>query len=80
MPYTQEIVDELNVLVRYNLATTQEGIKVHAHTANPATIAATHRLFAKGLITQDDGGYLTHLGHEAAEQAQMLLSLLNPTI
>ena len=78
MPYTQEIVDELNILVRYNLATTQEGIKVHTHTANPATVAATHRLFVKGLVTQDDGGYLTHLGHEAAEQAQMLLSLLNP--
>jgi uncharacterized protein (TIGR02647 family) len=77
MPYTQDIVDELNVLVRYNLSTTQEGIKVHK-TAAPEVIAATKRLFDKGLLTQEDGGYLTSLGHEAAEQAQTILNLLNP--
>lgn len=75
MPYTQDIVEELNILVRYNLSTMQEGIKVHK-TAAPATIAATQRLYNKGLVTQEDGGYLTTLGHEAAEQAQMLLNLL----
>ncbi|MDD1609084.1 MAG: TIGR02647 family protein [Methylococcaceae bacterium] len=78
MPYTPEIVDELNILVRYNLSTTQEGIKVHKKEAAPEIVAATKRLFDKGLITQEDGGYLTSLGHEAAEQAQMLLGLLNP--
>jgi uncharacterized protein (TIGR02647 family) len=77
MPYTQEIVDEINILVRYNLSTTQEGIKVHK-TAAPEIIAATKRLYDKGLVTQEDGGYLTSLGHEAAEQAQMVLNLLNP--
>ncbi len=77
MPYTQDIVDEINILVRYNLSTTQEGIKVHK-TAAPECIEATKRLFAKGLVTQEDGGYLTNLGHEAAEQAQTVLSLLNP--
>lgn len=78
MPYTPELVDELNMLVRYNLSTTQEGIKVHKKEAAPAIVAATKRLFDKGLVTQEDGGYLTSLGHEAAEQAQMLLGLLNP--
>jgi uncharacterized protein (TIGR02647 family) len=78
MPYTQEIVDELNMLVRFNLSTTQEGIKVHKAEADPAIVAATKRLFDKGLTTQDDGGYLTHLGFEAAEQAQSLLQLLHP--
>ena len=77
MPYTQDIVDEINILVRYNLSTTQEGIKVHK-TAAPEIIAATKRLYEKGLVTQEDGGYLTSLGHEAAEQAQMVLNLLNP--
>jgi uncharacterized protein (TIGR02647 family) len=77
MPYTQDIVDELNILVRYNLSTTQEGIKVHK-TAEPAIIAATQRLHGKGLISQKDGGYLTNLGREAAEQAQAVLDLLNP--
>jgi len=77
MPYTQDIVDEINILVRYNLSTTQEGIKVHK-TAAPEIIAATKRLYDKGLLTQEDGGYLTSLGHEAAEQAQTVLNLLNP--
>jgi uncharacterized protein (TIGR02647 family) len=66
------------MLVRYNLSTTQEGIKVHTKEAAPAIVAATKRLYDKGLVTQEDGGYLTNLGHEAAEQAQMLLGLLNP--
>jgi uncharacterized protein (TIGR02647 family) len=77
MPYTQDIVDELNVLVRYNLTTTLEGIKVHK-TASPETIAATHRLFEKGLISQSDGGYLTNLGLETAKQAQAVLDILKP--
>jgi uncharacterized protein (TIGR02647 family) len=78
MPYTQELVEELNMLVRYNLSTTQEGIKVHKKEAATDIVAATKRLYDKGLITQEDGGYLTNLGHEAAEQAQMLLGLLHP--
>lgn len=78
MPYTQNIVDELNILVRYNLSTTQEGIKVHK-TAAPETIAATHRLFEKGLLTQEDGGYLTNLGLETAIKAQAVLDILTPT-
>lgn len=77
MPYTQDLVEELNILVRYNLSTTQEGIKVHK-TAAPEIVAATHRLFDKGLVTLEDGGYLTDLGREAAEQAQTVLDLLRP--
>ncbi|MGZ8190547.1 MAG: TIGR02647 family protein [Methylococcaceae bacterium] len=76
MPYTQDIVDELNILIRYNLSTTLEGIKVHQKTAAPEIVAATKRLYEKGLVSKEDGGYLTNLGHEAAEQAQMLIGLL----
>ncbi|MDD2801961.1 MAG: TIGR02647 family protein [Methylococcales bacterium] len=78
MPYTQDIVEEINILVRYNLSTTLEGIKVHK-TAAPEIIAATRRLFDKGLVTLEDGGYLTDLGREAAEQAQAVLNLLTPS-
>jgi uncharacterized protein (TIGR02647 family) len=77
MPYTPDLVEELNILVLYNLSTTQEGIKVHK-TAAPEAIAATKRLYDKGLLTQEDGGYLTSMGHEAAEQAQTVLNLINP--
>jgi uncharacterized protein (TIGR02647 family) len=73
--YTPEIVDELNVLVRYNLTTTQEGIKVHKN-ADPNVIEATRRLFHKGLVTHEDGGYLTALGRETAEQVQSVLDIL----
>jgi uncharacterized protein (TIGR02647 family) len=75
--FTQDNLEELNILVRYKLTTTLEGIKVHK-TATPATIDATRRLFQKGLITLEDGGYLTTIGHEAAEHAHALLGLMNP--
>jgi uncharacterized protein (TIGR02647 family) len=77
MQFTQENLDELNILVRYNLSTTLEGIKVHTSAA-PAAIEATRRLFNKGLVTLEDGGYLTAIGHEAAEHAHALLGLMNP--
>lgn len=77
MPNTQEILDEINILARYNLATMQEGIKVHKD-ADHAVISAVRRLHGKGLLTQSDGGYLTPLGHEAAEHVQAALRLLAP--
>lgn len=75
MPYSTEIVDEINVLMLFNLDTLQEGIKVH-HDAEPEKISATERLFEKGLISQKDGGYLTELGRQTAEHAQSLLTVL----
>ena len=75
MPYTSELVQELNALIRFDLDTGQQGIKVRK-TADEEIIAAVQRLHAKGLITQADGGYLTSLGREAAEHAQATLGLL----
>ena len=75
MPYNAELIEELNTLMRFDLATSQQGIKVHK-TADAAVIAATLRLHSKGLLTQADGGYLTGLGRDAAEHAQGLLIIL----
>ncbi|MCP5207326.1 MAG: TIGR02647 family protein [Hahellaceae bacterium] len=75
MPFSKELVDEINVLIKFNLHTSQEGIKVHK-TAAEDTISATKRLFEKGLVTQDDGGYLTFAGRETAEHAQALHDML----
>ncbi|MDP2135384.1 MAG: TIGR02647 family protein [Sulfuritalea sp.] len=75
MPYTPELVDELNTLIRFDLETSQHGIKVHK-TADPEVIAATRRLHEKGLLTLVDGGYLTGLGRDAAEHAQAVLTIL----
>lgn len=77
MPLKQQLVDEIEVLLRYNLDTTLEGIKVH-QDARQELIDATKRLHEKGLVTQEDGGYLTDLGHEAAEHTQAALSILTP--
>ena len=75
MPFTSDLVQELNALIRFDLDTGQQGIKVHK-TADAEVIAAVQRLHAKGLITQIDGGYLTPLGREAAAHANTLLGLL----
>lgn len=76
MPYTSNIIHELNILARFNLKSTQEGIKIHS-SADNQVIAAAQRLHDKGLITQPDGGYLTDLGRKAAEHAQAALLILN---
>ena len=75
MPYTSDLVDELNTLIRFDLSCNQHGVKVHK-TADAAVIAATSRLYSKGLLTQVDGGYLTSLGRNAAEHAQAALAFL----
>lgn len=75
MLYNQALLDELNVLARYNLESLQEGIKVHKD-ADSSVISATERLFQKGLLDQEDGGYLTHLGLEVAEKVQSVLTIL----
>jgi len=78
MPYSPEQMHELDVLIRYNLESSQTvGIKVHKN-ANPEMIEAVKRLHQKGMITQLDGGYLTDMGRTAAEHAQTLLLMLAP--
>ncbi|GGU62485.1 DNA-binding protein [Pseudomonas laurentiana] len=79
MSFTPELVAELEILALFNLANTQEGLKIHTKTAAPQAIAATKRLHDKGLITQADGGYLTSLGLDAAQNAQLLLTILAVT-
>ncbi|MBS3963085.1 MAG: TIGR02647 family protein [Methylomonas sp.] len=75
MTLTDDLVAEIRFLSLFNLASHQEGLKVH-HTADAAMIGAARRLHEKGLIDQVDGGYLTDLGIEAAEHAQRLLTVL----
>ncbi len=75
MLYSTEIIDELNVLNLFDLANHQEGIKIHKEAENHV-IEAVKRLHDKGLVTQEDGGYLTALGLDAAEHAQSLLIIL----
>jgi uncharacterized protein (TIGR02647 family) len=77
MHYTDDQMAEMDILIRYNLQSTQQGIKVHSK-ADREQINAVHRLFDKGLVTAIDGGYLTDMGRKAAEHAQALLLMLAP--
>ena len=72
---TPELVAELNFLAHYDLDTMQEGFKVHKD-ADPSVIAAAKRLHDKKLVTQADGGYLTTLGREVAEDLQEIITIL----
>jgi uncharacterized protein (TIGR02647 family) len=74
--YTEERLNELNVLMQFDLNSTQGGVKIHS-SADPAMIEAAARLYDKGLISQRDGGYLTNLGIECAEKVQRLYSVLS---
>ncbi|MGH8381653.1 TIGR02647 family protein [Pseudomonas sp.] len=75
MSFTPELIAELEVLALFNLDSSQEGIKVH-NTASKDVIDAAQRLYDKKLTDQPDGGYLTSLGHDAAEHVQQLLTIL----
>ena len=77
MNFSKEQIAEIDILVHYNLETTQQGLKVHS-SAGEEHIDAVERLFEKGLVTQIDGGYLTDLGRSAAEHAQALILILAP--
>ncbi len=72
----ERVFTEMHVLAKFNLDTNLEGIKVHS-SADPEIVEATRRLFEKGLVTQQDGGYLTSLGRIASGHTQDLLRILD---
>ncbi|ELJ8669885.1 TIGR02647 family protein [Vibrio cholerae] len=76
MKFTQQHIDELNLLLQFDSSSAATGIKVH-HDASEAVQAAVVRLYNKGLCTQADGGYLTDEGIEIAEHADRVLRVLN---
>ena len=75
MPYHDNVVDELNLLVKFSQHSVQEGIKVH-HDADISLVEAAERLHSKGMITMIDGGYLTDRGIETAEKAHALIDAI----
>lgn len=76
MKFDQHLIDELNLLVQFDLSSAATGIKVHSD-APETTRKAIERLFDKGLCTLKDGGYLTDEGIEVAEQADKILRVLS---
>lgn len=76
MSFTSSTIEELNLLLQFDSSTLDRGIKVHS-SARQEIIAACQALFARGLVDQPDGGYLTDAGIEALAHAQTLAGLLN---
>lgn len=79
MSFSDDMIDELNLLLKFPTNSLMQGLKIH-HDASQAIIDAAERLYAKGVITQRDGGYLTDLGHDLIEHAQRLKMALNPRL
>ena len=75
MPFDATAMEELNLLLQFDSGTLARGIKVHS-SARQEVISACRNLFAKQLVTQADGGYLTDAGIEALGHAASLAGLL----
>jgi uncharacterized protein (TIGR02647 family) len=73
--FDHEMLDELNLLLKFPSDSLLQGLKIH-HDASQSIVNAASRLYAKGLITQPDGGYLTDLGIDLADHARHIQSAL----
>ncbi|MCP3429728.1 TIGR02647 family protein [Opacimonas viscosa] len=71
MSFTNDQIAELELLLLFPDNSLMQGIKIH-NDAEPSKIEAGKRLFAKGIITQTDGGYLTELGYDLLKYANIL--------
>lgn len=76
MKINRDMIHEMELLLLFDPESMQHGLKIHSD-ADPAMIAATRRLYDKGLTDQPDGGFLTSLGHEATEHARAVHQILN---
>ncbi len=75
----EEMLAEVRLLLQFPRHSRLTGLKLHTD-AEPGLRQAGERLYAKGLISQPDGGYLTDRGIEAANYAQLLIDSLQPTM
>lgn len=79
MSLTPDLLDELELLNLFDLNTTHGGLKIH-QDAGENKILAAQRLHEKGIISQNDGGYLTDRGVETAEHVQILIKMLKAEV
>lgn len=75
MPFNKALTDELNLILKFPNKSLMQGLKIH-NDADPDIIAAAQRLFDKGIVDRPDGGYLTDLGIDLAEHAQIIQAAL----
>lgn len=75
MTLNAELIQEIELLLKFDLSSARVGLKIHSN-ADPEVIAAARRLYQKELVEHEDGGFLTTLGHEAAEHLQAARTIL----
>lgn len=80
MHLDSELIEELNLLMRYRMTSTPGGGIEIGQAAEPAVVAAAKRLFEKGIIEKADGGVLTDSGRQAVEHLTRLLNQLSPPL
>ncbi|NVK55566.1 MAG: TIGR02647 family protein [Alteromonadaceae bacterium] len=76
MAFSHEVIEELNLLLKFPAESLMQGLKIH-HDATQSMVEAAARLYSKGLITQVDGGYLTDLGIDVVEHTRRINSAMN---
>ncbi|AGH80788.1 hypothetical protein PCNPT3_04230 [Psychromonas sp. CNPT3] len=74
--YSDALFEEMKLLAKFPTQSQLKGIKIH-QDADANVIKAAKSLFEKGLISQNDGGYLTDSGIESADHLQRILSTLS---
>ena len=75
---SDDFVNELKILACFDPANMSLGIKLRSDMSDELCQAAV-RLHQQGLISAEDGGYLTDLGIHCAEHLQTALRILNGT-
>ena len=75
MILNQDFSADVELLNLFELDSSQTGLKIHQDAAATGKDSA-RRLCKLKLTTQVDGGYLTPLGIQAAEHAQVLVRTL----
>lgn len=75
MQLNKDLVEEMELLLKFDLSSARVGLKIHSN-ADAEVIAAAKRLYHKELVEHEDGGFLTTLGHEAAEHLQAVRQIL----
>ncbi|MFV8816579.1 TIGR02647 family protein [Haliea sp. E17] len=75
MLFAPDAIEELNFLLQFDNSSMRNGLKVHS-TAREEVVTACRSLYAKGLVSQPDGGYLTDEGIEALTHAQVLAGMM----
>lgn len=69
-------LEEIKLLAKFPQKSQLEGLKIHKE-ASSKVVQSAQSLFDKGLISQQDGGYLTDSGLETAAHLHHVLSALN---